>query len=216
MRFAAMWLTAAIDEYIPPQSLEEQWDIAGLEKRLEAEFALQLPIQQWLDSDKSLHEEPLRAKILEEASAAYQRKRDSIGEEINRLEKYIMLQVLDSLWKEHLATMDHLRYGIHLRAYAQKNPKQEYKREAFELFEQMLESLKREVVRILSHIEIRRQDEIDQLEQQRREEEARKKIQFQHAEISAMAGDDEEPAAPGESTAVGGAFRARRAESGSQ
>ncbi|MFT3928667.1 MAG: preprotein translocase subunit SecA [Spongiibacteraceae bacterium] len=187
---------AAINEHIPPQSLEEQWDIPGLEKRLEAEFALSLPIQQWLDSDKSLHEEPLRAKILEEAKASYQHRRDSIGEEINRLEKYIMLQVLDSLWKEHLAMMDHLRYGIHLRAYAQKNPKQEYKREAFAMFEQMLDSLKREVVRILSHVEIRRQDEIDQLEQQRREEEARKKIQFQHADASAMADDGEEPAMP--------------------
>jgi preprotein translocase subunit SecA len=190
---------AIIDEYIPPQSLEEQWDIAGLEKRLETEFTLQLPVQQWLDSDKSLHEEPLRAKILAEARASYQHKRESIGEEISRLEKYIMLQVLDSLWKDHLATMDHLRYGIHLRAYAQKNPKQEYKREAFALFEQMLDNLKREVVRILSHIEIRRQDEIDQLEQQRREEEARKKMQFQHAEISAMAGDEEEQMMPAES-----------------
>ncbi len=187
---------AAIDEYIPPQSLEEQWDIAGLEKRLEAEFALQLPIQQWLDNDKTLHEDPLREKILSEANASYQRKRASLGEEINRLEKYIMLQVLDSLWKEHLATMDHLRHGIHLRAYAQKNPKQEYKREAFELFEQMLNSLKREVVRILAHIEIRRQDELEQLEQQRREEEARKKMQFQHAEISVMSGDEEEHAIP--------------------
>jgi preprotein translocase subunit SecA len=194
-------INVVIDEYIPPQSLEEQWDIAGLEKRLEAEFALPLPIQQWLDTDKSLHEEPLREKIIAEATTAYQHKRDSIGEEIFRLEKYIMLQVLDSLWKEHLATMDHLRYGIHLRAYAQKNPKQEYKREAFELFQQMLDSLKRDVVRFLSHVQIQREDELEQLEQQRREEEARKKIQFQHAQISAMAAGDEEehvvsPAAP--------------------
>ena len=190
-------INVVIDEYIPPQSLEEQWDIAGLEKRLEAEFALPLPIQQWLDTDKSLHEEPLREKIIAEATTAYQRKRDSIGAEIFRLEKYIMLQVLDSLWKEHLATMDHLRYGIHLRAYAQKNPKQEYKREAFELFQQMLDSLKRDVVRFLSHVEVQRQDELERLEQQRREEEARKKIQFQHAQISAMAeGDEEEHAVP--------------------
>ena len=190
-------INAAISEHVPPESLEEQWDIPALEKRLEAEFALPLPIQQWLDSDKSLHEEPLRAKIIEAAKANYQRKRDSIGNEISRLEKYIMLQVLDSLWKEHLATMDHLRYGIHLRAYAQKNPKQEYKREAFAMFEQMLDSLKREVVRILSHVEIRRQDEIDQLEQQRREEEARKTMQFQHAEPSAIEGEeDAEPGNP--------------------
>src|SRR5690606_18359970 len=130
---------------------------------------------------------PLRQKILDAAAAAYQHKRDVIGEEIFRLEKYIMLQVLDSLWKEHLAAMDHLRYGIHLRAYAQKNPKQEYKREAFDLFEKMLDNLKSEVVRILAHVEIRGQDELEQLEQQRRDEEARKKIQFQHAQASAMA-----------------------------
>ncbi len=190
-------ITAVVNEHVPPQSLEEQWDIPNLEKRLEAEFALALPIQQWLDNDKSLHEEPLRAQILEEAKVSYQRKRDSVGEEISRLEKYIMLQVLDSLWKDHLATMDHLRYGIHLRAYAQKNPKQEYKREAFAMFEQMLDSLKREVVRILSHVEIRRQDEIDQLEQQRREEEARKTMQFQHADASGMAEENEDSAVPG-------------------
>ena len=184
-------VNGVIDEYVPPQSLEEQWDIAGLEKRLEAEFAVTLPVQQWLDADKSLHEEPLREKIVEATGAAYLAKRETIGAEIVRLEKYIMLQVLDTLWKEHLATMDHLRYGIHLRAYAQKNPKQEYKREAFALFEQMLDNLKREVVRFLAHVEIRRQDELDELEQQRRAEEARKKMQFQHAEVTALAEGDE-------------------------
>jgi len=189
-------VSSVIDEYIPPQSLEEQWDIAGLEKRLEAEFAVTLPVQQWLDTDKSLHEETLREKIIEAVNAAYLNKREVVGPDIARLEKYIMLQVLDTLWKEHLATMDHLRHGIHLRAYAQKNPKQEYKREAFVLFEQMLDNLKREVVRFLSHVEIRRQDELEQMEQQRREEEARKKMQFQHAEVAALAGDDEEGEAP--------------------
>ncbi len=185
-------INGVIDEYIPPESLEEQWDAAGLEKRLEAEFAVPAPVQQWLEVDKSLHEEPLRAKILDEASAAYLRKRAAVGPEITRLEKYIMLQVLDTLWKEHLAMMDHLRYGIHLRAYAQKNPKQEYKREAFAMFEQMLNNLKREVVRFLSHVEVRRQDELEQLEQQRRDEDAHKKMQFQHAQVSAIAEGDEE------------------------
>ncbi|HSB97369.1 MAG TPA: preprotein translocase subunit SecA [Spongiibacteraceae bacterium] len=185
-------VNSVIDEYIPPESLEEQWDTAGLEKRLETEFAVQAPVQHWLESDKSLHEEPLRAKIMDEVNAAYQRKRAAIGDEIFRLEKYIMLQVLDSLWKEHLSMMDHLRYGIHLRAYAQKNPKQEYKREAFTLFEQMLDNLKREVVRFLAHVEIRRQDELEQLEQQRREEDTHKKMQFQHAQVSAIAEDNEE------------------------
>jgi len=184
-------ITAVIDEHIPPQSLEEQWDVPGLEKHLEAEFALALPIQQWLEQDKSLHEEPLRAKLLEAAAEAYRQKRQEVGPEVARLEKYIMLQVLDSLWKEHLQTMDHLRHGIHLRAYAQKNPKQEYKREAFELFERMLDTLKRDVVRYLAHVQIRREDELEQIEQQRREEEARKKMQFQHAEVSALASDAE-------------------------
>jgi preprotein translocase subunit SecA len=184
-------ITGAIDEHVPPQSLEEQWDILALERHLEAEFALSLPIQQWLEQDKTLHEEPLRAKLLEAATAAYQKKRQEIGPEMARLEKYIMLQVLDGLWKEHLQTMDHLRQGIHLRAYAQKNPKQEYKREAFELFQSMLETLKHDVVRYLSHVQIRREDELEQIEQQRREEEVRKQMQFQHAEISALAGDEE-------------------------
>ncbi|MET0380208.1 MAG: preprotein translocase subunit SecA [Spongiibacteraceae bacterium] len=185
-------VNSVIDEHVPPQSLEEQWDIAGLEKRLEAEFALPVPVQQWLDQDKSLHEEPLREKILEVATAAYQQKRDEIGPEMARLEKYIMLQVLDGLWKEHLQTMDHLRQGIHLRAYAQKNPKQEYKREAFDLFQRMLETLKHDVVRYLSYVQIRREDELERLEQQRREEEAQKKMQFQHAEVTALEGAGEE------------------------
>ncbi len=187
-------VTTVIDEHVPPQSLEEQWDVAGLEKRLEAEFALTVPIQQWLDQDKSLHEEPLREKLLAVAATAYQQKRDEIGAEMARLEKYIMLQVLDGLWKEHLQTMDHLRQGIHLRAYAQKNPKQEYKREAFELFQRMLETLKHDVVRYLSYVQIRREDELERLEQQRREEEAQKKMQFQHAEVTALAGGDDEEA----------------------
>jgi preprotein translocase subunit SecA len=188
-------VNGVVDEHVPPQSLEEQWDIAGLEKRLEAEFALPLTIQQWLDEDKSLHEGPLREKILEASTAAYASKRDEVGPEMARLEKYIMLQVLDGLWKDHLQTMDHLRHGIHLRAYAQKNPKQEYKREAFDLFQRMLETLKHDVVRYLSHVQVRREDELERLEQQRREEEAQKKMQFQHAEVTALDGPDEDEVA---------------------
>ena len=115
---------------------------------------------------------------------------------MRKIEKQIMLQVLDTLWKEHLATMDHLRQGIHLRAYAQKNPKQEYKRESFELFEQLLTSLKYEVVKFLSHVQIQRQDEAEQIEQQRRAAAEREKLAFQHAEASGMAGDPgEQPGA---------------------
>ncbi len=182
---------STIDEYLPPQALEEQWDVAGLEKRLEVDLALPLPVQKWLDDDNSLHQEAVRERILDAAAEAYQRKRDEVGAEVNRLEKMVMLQVLDNLWKEHLQMMDHLRHGIHLRAYAQKNPKQEYKREAFELFQRMLDSLKSEVVRFLSHVQIRREDELDRIEQQRREEEARTRMQFQHADASALTAEPE-------------------------
>src|SRR5690606_35773812 len=134
-------IAGVIDEHVPPQSLEEQWDIPGLEKRLEAEFALALPIQQWLEEDKSLHEEPLREKVLEAAAAAYAAKRAEIGPEVARLERYIMLQVLEGIWKEDLQMTEHLRHGSQRRAYAQKNPKQECTRGAFWLFESMLETL---------------------------------------------------------------------------
>jgi preprotein translocase subunit SecA len=195
-------VNSVFDEYIPPGSLDEQWDTAGLEKRLETEFEVHAPVARWLEEDRSLHEETLRERIVADVNAAYARKRESIGDEIVRLEKYIMLQVLDGLWKEHLSMMDHLRYGIHLRAYAQKNPKQEYKREAFALFEQMLDNLKRDVVRFLAHVEIRREDELEQLEQQRRAEEAQRKMQFQHAQVSAIEeGDDEQNGIPGPAAA---------------
>ena len=189
-----------IDQYIPPQSIEDQWDIAGLEKRLEADFDCTLPVQQWLDADDNLGEEGLREKILAEVSARYQAKVDEVGPEFHRFEKQLMLQILDNLWKEHLATMDHLRQGIGLRAYAQKNPKQEYKREAFELFQAMLENLKHEVIRYLSHVQIRREDEAELLERRRQEEQARQKMQFSHAEASGLeeGGSEGQQSAPAE------------------
>jgi len=183
-----------INQFVPPQSVEEQWDIATLEQHLESEHGLKLPLQQWLDQDKKLNETGLRERILTAVTSAYEEKVASVGDDIRRFEKQIMLQVLDTFWKEHLATMDHLRQGIHLRGYAGKNPKQEYKREAFELFEQMLTSIKHDVVRFLSRVQIQRQEEIDELEQQRRDEEARAKMQYMHAEVSAMQEGDEEPA----------------------
>ena len=186
----------AIDGYIPPMSVEEQWDVPGLEKQLEAEFAISLPLQQWLEEDNKLHEEALREKIVGAVQAAYDDKCAEVGPDMRKIEKQIMLQVLDTLWKEHLATMDHLRQGIHLRAYAQKNPKQEYKRESFALFEELLGNLKLEVVKFLSHVQIQRQDEAELIERQRREAAARERMAFQHAEASAMAtaeaGDAEE------------------------
>ncbi len=148
-------LNEVIDTYIPPQSIEEQWDIPGLEEALKERFDLDLPIQQWLDEDDDLHEEPLRRRILEELEKVYQEKVALAGEEQMRyIEKAVMLQTLDTHWKEHLAAMDYLRQGIHLRGFAAKNPKQEYKREAFELFAGMLDAIKREVVEILSKIQL--------------------------------------------------------------
>jgi len=182
-------LNAVISEYILPQSLDETWDIKGLEQRLLGDFALELPISQWLAEDDKLYEELLRERIVAEAEAVYARKRELVGEEVmQHFEKSVMLQTLDSLWKEHLAAMDHLRQGIHLRGYAQKNPKQEYKRESFELFTQLLETLKQEVVGVLSRVQVQEQD-VDAIAEQRRRAEAAPRT-YTHAEASAMAEEE--------------------------
>ncbi len=179
-------VNGAIDAFIPPMSVEEQWDVPGLEKQLEAEFAVTLPLQAWLEEDNTLHEESLRERIVEEVQAAYDAKVNVVGDNIRQLEKQIMLQVLDTLWKEHLATMDQLRQGIHLRAYANKNPKQEYKRESFALFETLLDRLKYEVIRFLSHVQVQRQDEAQEIERRRREAAAKQQMAFEHAQASGV------------------------------
>lgn len=161
----------SISRYIPPQSIEDQWDIPGLEKHLESEFAVKLPIQKWLDEDDQLHEETLRKKILEDVVSVYAQKEATAGAQSMRaFEKQVFLHILDTLWKEHLAAMDHLRQGIHLRSYAQKNPKQEYKREAFALFEGLLNTLKHDVVRVTSHVRVQTPEEMAEIERQRKEE----------------------------------------------
>jgi len=177
-------LKTTIDTYIPPQSLEEMWDVAGLEERLRNDFDLDLPIAQWLDKEPDLHEETLRERIMSEAIKAYAAKEEIVGTEMMRnFEKGIMLQTLDSLWKEHLAAMDYLRQGIHLRGYAQKDPKQEYKRESFAMFGAMLESLKYEVISTLSKVQVRMPEEVEQMEQQRREEAERLQQQQQLSHV---------------------------------
>ena len=187
----------AVDGFIPPMSVEEQWDIPGLEKQLEAEFGLNLPVAQWLDEDDTLHEETLRQRIVGAVQTAYDEKAEGIGSGMRQLEKQIMLQVLDTLWKEHLQVMDQLRQGIHLRAYANKNPKQEYKRESFALFEGLLQRLKFEVVRFLSNVQVQRSDEAAAIEQQRREAAAKQKMAFEHADAgSAVPETAETPAQP--------------------
>ncbi len=187
-------LTEVIDGYIPPQSLEEQWDIPGLQAALHEEFGLELDIQGWLDADADLHEETLRARILEEMIRAYKEREELFGSEVMRdLEKRIMLYVLDSQWKEHLAAMDYLRQGIHLRGYAQKNPKQEYKREAFEMFSQLLERIKHDVIVLLSKVEIKSESDVEAVDEQRAPQD---NVQYQHAEVSGLAGDGAGPDSP--------------------
>ncbi|MGL5533887.1 MAG: preprotein translocase subunit SecA, partial [Plesiomonas shigelloides] len=176
---------AVIDEYIPPQSLEEMWDVAGLENRLANDFDLHLPIAKWLDEDNNLHEETLREQVIAEAEKQYRLKEEVVGEPMMRhFEKGVMLQTLDTLWKEHLAAMDYLRQGIHLRGYAQKNPKQEYKRESFEMFTDMLENLKLDVISTLSKVRVRMPEEVEQVEAQRRAEAERiaQKQKYSHDE----------------------------------
>ena len=161
---------SVISQHIPPQSMPEQWDIPGLEQQLESELGLQIPVRDWLEED-GMYEEKLRQRILDEHVRVYQEKEDVVGSDtMRRFEKQVFLQTLDTLWKEHLANMDHLRRGIHLRGYAQRNPKQEYKREAFNLFQTMLESIKFDVVRVISRVRVQRQEELDEMERRRREE----------------------------------------------
>ncbi|PKQ42821.1 preprotein translocase subunit SecA [Pseudomonas sp. YY-1] len=185
-------LTTAVNNHIPPQSMPEQWDVAGLESTLQSDFGIKLPIQQWLDEDDKLYEETLRERILAELLSAYNEKEtQASAEALRTFEKQILLRVLDDLWKDHLSTMDHLRHGIHLRGYAQKNPKQEYKRESFALFQELLESIKRDAIRVLSHVQVRREDPAEEEARLRREAEAMaERMQFQHADASALAAEE--------------------------
>ena len=178
-------ISSVVDEYIPPQSLEEMWDVSGLEERMRADFAVDLPIKTWLENDDKLYEEKLRERILGEVVDAYKQKEAVVGEQVLRqFEKAVMLQNLDSHWKEHLAAMDHLRQGIHLRGYAQKNPKQEYKRESFALFSQMLEALKVEVITILARVKVQAEEDVQKVEEQRRQADDVPK-NFEHEEANA-------------------------------
>ncbi len=171
-------LNDAISQHIVPGSMEEQWDVAGLEKALAAQYTLELPLAQWLDEDKTLNEEGLRRKICEAADAQYREKEALVGAEaLRQFERAVMLQSLDSHWREHLSALDHLRQGIHLRGYAQKQPKQEYKREAFELFAAMLTAIKAEVTQITATVQIRAPEDVQAVEPH---EPAN--VQFQHSE----------------------------------
>ena len=167
-----------IDNFLPRQSLEEQWDIAGLEQACISEFNTRIPIQQWLDNDHTIHEESLREKIIATTRQGYKEKELVVGPDIRIIEKRIMLDIVDAMWKEHLASMDHLRQGIHLRAYAQKQPKQEYKREAFQLFEDLLNNIQVEVIKILCRVEFRGKEDLDEIEKRRREQEQKSQLKY--------------------------------------
>jgi preprotein translocase subunit SecA len=189
-------VSEVIDAHIPPESLDEQWDVPALEEAIEREFGPHLPLGKWLDEDEALHEETLRTRILQTLEQAYQAKEALTGAEVMRhFEKAVLLQVLDGSWKEHLAGMDYLRQGIHLRGYAQKNPKQEYKREAFQMFQTLLEGIKHEVVGILSRVQVRAEADVEAVEARRRRTAP---LQFQHPGVGGPEGDDDqqEPAPP--------------------
>jgi preprotein translocase subunit SecA len=180
-----------INQYIPPRSMEEQWDVKGLEEHLLQEFSVEVPIQKMLDEDKKLHEEFLRERIVEVMEQAHKDKEKKITPAVMRhFEKSVMLQVLDNSWKEHLAAMDYLRQGIHFRGYAQKDPKQEYKREAFEMFTHLLDHIKYEVISILCKVQIRQEEDIQAIDAQRQ---APKEMHFEHAEASALVAEEQIP-----------------------
>ena len=189
-------VTQSMDMFIPPQSLEEQWDIEGLEKSLHTDFTLQLPISQWLEDDSRLDEETLRARIIKLVQEDYDTRYADVGPQMREVERQIMLQVLDTQWKDHLANMDQLRQGIGLRAYAQKNPKQEYKRESFAMFEELLANIKYETIRFLSHIQVASEDDMRKLEAQRRKEQEGR--EYKHAQSANLAQEqgEESAAAP--------------------
>ncbi|MFZ5637506.1 MAG: preprotein translocase subunit SecA [Pseudomonadota bacterium] len=187
-----------VDRFVPPDSIDEQWDLQGLESELAAEFNLQLPVAEYVGGRSEIDAAGIAAYVQEAVAKVFEDKEAAVGAETMRmLEKHIMLTVLDQSWKEHLGRMDYLRQGIHLRGYAQKQPKQEYKKEAFELFGEMLEKVKREVVSLLARVRIRTEAEIAQAEaaERARAEAIARQMQFQHADMGGY-GTDEEAADP--------------------
>ncbi|GAW94519.1 MULTISPECIES: preprotein translocase subunit SecA [Colwellia] len=186
-------IIGVIEQHIPPQSLDEMWNIQALEEQLKGEFATELTIAKWLKEDDNLHEETLREKIITAFEQGYKDKEAAVGADVLRqFEKAVMLQSLDSHWKEHLSAMDHLRQGIGLRAHAQKNPKQEFKRESFQLFTEMLDNLKYDVVGILSKVQIRAESDVEAVEEQHRKSEEIA-MNFQHQAASSPGQPEQVP-----------------------
>ena len=191
-------INSEIDAFIPPQSLEEQWDVVGLERQLHQEFGVSFAIKEWLEQDNTLHEENLRHKVINELTEVYHQKEEQVGVDAMRnVERSVMLQLLDVHWKNHLAAMDHLREGIHLRGYAQQNPKQEYKRESFLMFKQVLEDVKRDVAHTLYAIKMQSEEDVKAIEEEQQRAAAREqdKMKFIHADANAVPEENKEEAA---------------------
>ena len=180
-----------VDSYIPPGSIDEQWDVPGLENVLENEFGIDAPVSTWIAEDDTLHEEQLRDRIHDSVAAHFEAKEQQTGPEVMRhFEKALMLNVLDAQWKDHLASMDYLRQGIGLRGYAQKQPMQEYKRESFEMFQTLLGTIKHEVIRVLARVQVKAEEDVAAVDSQRRQETP---MQFRHDAAAPAAGS---PSAP--------------------
>ena len=209
-----------IDAHIPPQSVEALWQTAELEEALRKDFELDLPIRRWLEQEKDLDEAGLRQRIRDAMVAAYESKREQVGPQVlQHFEKAVSLNVLDRLWREHLAAMDYLRLGIHLRGYAQRDPKQEYKKEAFAMFSDMIARFKHEVISVLARVQIRSEEDVQAVEAQRR---APDKVELQHAEAEQVAtgavsaGAQQQPAASAAAQAVSSGTAAAASGGGRQ
>ncbi|HET7562656.1 MAG TPA: preprotein translocase subunit SecA [Rhodanobacteraceae bacterium] len=193
-------------QYVPRDSIDDQWDLAGLQKSLETEFGMQLDLQHWLETSEEADAEAIHRHVADAADEIYAEKEKQVGPEVMRaLEKHVMLTVVDSAWKDHLATMDYLRQGIYLRSYAQVDPKQEYKREAFRLFEEMLGRIKTELTQTLARVHIRSEEEIAALEAEQRRQAAAKAFEFQHASSTGFEGAPTGAGEPGNGHAGGAA-----------
>ncbi len=188
-------LSDVISTFVPQGSLEEQWDIAGLEASLKSDYTLELPIKSWIESLDEVESEAVVSKVISEAGEFYRSKMSDAPEEaVHQYERSVMLQSIDSHWREHLAALDHLRQGIHLRGYAQKNPKQEYKREAFELFSLLLQTVRNEVTKILMSVRIRSADQVEKVSQQSG---AVSNVSYNHSADSATGGQQGPVGSPG-------------------
>jgi preprotein translocase subunit SecA len=209
-------ITSTVQEFIPPESVEEQWDLPGLEKKLESDFFTKAPVAQWVQEDAELDSEAIATRLAEQATRDYQAKFAPVEDQavVRNFERSVMLQSIDVHWREHLAALDYLRQGIHLRGYAQKQPKQEYKREAFELFGAMLDSIKREVTRHLMAVQVRSEEQVREAERQA-EEAARalKNVQYQHAEFGQSLAE-EQAASEGQPAAMAGGMAASAVDIG--